>query len=236
MPSESRSSHAADEAHAAQVALEGGAIARARVTANALGKLLSDPGDTSQAFLVGLATNAHRFPRFLARFVASEDGARLLREQPCIDSQHVDYDALRALPATTLGGAYARFLDEQGLDPDIFQAPPGIPSMIAYISKRVRQSHDLWHVVTGYDTDVRSELALQAFTWRVTGMPGSAMIAFGGAMRFGLSPSPSHRGVLREVLKGARRGERAAFLPVVVWEDHFERPLAEVREELGIAA
>ncbi|MBW2460613.1 MAG: hypothetical protein JRH11_03120 [Deltaproteobacteria bacterium] len=233
-PTESRSSHPADEAHAAQVALEGGAIARARVTANALGKLLSDPNDTSQAFLVGLASNAHRFPRFLARFVASEDGARLLREQPCIDSEHIDYDALRELPATTLGGAYARFLDDQGLDPDIFQAPPGIPSMIAYISKRVRQSHDLWHVLTGYDTDVRSELALQAFTWRVTGMPSSAMIAFGGAMRFGLSPG--HRGVVREVLEGARRGERAAFLPVVVWEDHFERPLAVVREELGIEA
>jgi len=220
------------EADAARAALEGRVLTRMRVAAQALRALLRDPNDTEQAFLIGLSANAHRFPRFIARIAADEGGARLLREQPSIDSGHVDFDALRALPADTLGGAYVRFLDDNGLDPDIFQAPPGLPSMVAYISKRVRQSHDLWHVVTGYRTDVRGELALQAFTWKVSEMPGSALIAFGGALRYTLRPG--FGGIWREVVRGAQRGKKSAFLPAVVWEEHWGRPLEDVRRDLGI--
>lgn len=222
------------EAEAARVALEGGALSRMRVAGRALWALFEDPNDTEQAFLIGLSANAHRFPRFIARIAVDENGARLLREQPSIDTQHIDYDALRALPADTLGGAYVRFLDDNDLDPDLFQAPPHLPSMVAYISKRTRQSHDLWHVVTGYGTDVRGELALQAFTWKATGMPASALIAFGGALRFAFSKG--YRGLFLDVIDGARRGARSAFLPAVVWEDHFERPLADVRRDLDIDA
>lgn len=231
---EFQESSSADEAEAARIALGGGFLARTMVGARALRRLLRNPDDTAQVFVVGLTVNARRYPTFLAQFAANEDGARLLRDQPSIDSEHIDYEALRALPEDSLGGAYVRFLDGHDLDPDIFQAPPGIPSMPAYLAKRMRQSHDLWHVVTGYDTDVSSELALQAFTWGVTGMPVSAIIACGGALRFGFTRA--HRGLFRAVVDGARRGSRAEFLPVVVWEDHFDRPLAEVRRDLGIAA
>ncbi len=221
-----------DQAAAARAALEGDVPTRLRISVRALRALLDDPNDTEQAFLIGLAANAHRFPDFLARFATDDGGARLLRDQPTIDSESVDFEALRALPEDTLGGAYVRFLDENGLDPDLFQAPPGLPAIPAYISKRVRQSHDLWHVLTGYGTDVQSELALQAFTWRVTGMPGSGMIAFGGALRYMLDNG--YRGVFRDVIRGARRGKKVAFLPAVVWEDHWARPLDDVRADLGI--
>lgn len=218
------------EREAARIALEGSALQRARLAITSLRKLLRDPDDTRQVFYLGLASSYASYPRFLARFLSTDEGARLLRERPGIDSAHVDFDALRALPADTLGGAYVRFLDTHGLDPDLFQAPPGLPEVPAYISQRLRQVHDLWHVLTGYPTDVEGEIALQAFSWAQSQMPAPAMITLGGLARFGWR-EPRYVG---RAIGGYRRGRRARFLGSVRFEDHFTRKLDDVRAELGI--
>jgi ubiquinone biosynthesis protein COQ4 len=219
------------EAHAARAAFSGRPLERLGIAIAALAKLARDPNDTSQVFLLGLSLNAAKFPELLARILVDEEGARLLREQPSIDSSAVDYDALRALPADTLGGAYVRFLDAHGLDPDMFHAPPALPSVPAYVAKRLRQSHDLWHVVTGYGPDVPGEVALQAFTYAVTHMPSARVIALMGVLRH-VVREPR---IAKLALEGYRRGKKAAFLPTVPWEALFERPLAEVRGELGLS-
>jgi ubiquinone biosynthesis protein Coq4 len=41
-----------------------------------------------------------------------------MAERPELSREHVDYDRLRGLPDTTLGGAYARHLDVNGLSAD----------------------------------------------------------------------------------------------------------------------
>jgi ubiquinone biosynthesis protein COQ4 len=92
----------------------------------------------------------------------------------------------------------------------------------------MRQSHDLWHVVTGYGPDVGGEIALQAFTWGVTRMPSARMIAVLGSLRH----ARHDIGIIRRAIAAARRGRRARFLPTVRWEDHFERPLSDVQREL----
>jgi ubiquinone biosynthesis protein COQ4 len=219
------------EAQAAAAAFDGTVRDRARIGIAALRALMQDPDDTRQVFLLGLVFNARFFPRFLARFATSGDGDELLRDRPAIDSRSVDLDALRALPADSLGGAYIRYLDENGLDPDLFQAPPGLPPVPAFVSQRMRQTHDIWHVLTGYKPDVAGEIALQAFTFGQTRMPSAALIAIGGALRL----SRIRPGIVRMALDGYRRGRRASFLPTVRWEQHWRRPVAEMRDELGVA-
>lgn len=220
----------AAEREAARLALEGTPVERATMAVRALRALMEDPEDTRQVFYVGLLVNRRTYPEFLARFTTDDEGARLLRERPAIDSAHVDYDALRALPASTLGGAYARFLDAHGLDPDLFQPPPGLPEVPAYISQRMRQVHDLWHVLTGYGTDVAGEVGLQAFTWGNTGMASAAMVALVGGLRtFAKEP-----GIVRMVVEGVANGKRARFLAPLRIEDHFCRELEDVRREWGI--
>lgn len=159
-----------------------------------------------------------------------DEGARLLRERPAIDSAHVDLDALRALPASTLGGAYVRALDAQKLDPDLFRPPPGLPEIPAYITQRMRQVHDLWHVLTGYRTDVPGEIALQAFTWAQTGMASAGLLALVGSARFG-GRDPR---IVPMAIDGYRRGKRARFLATIRLEDHFARDLDALRREWRI--
>jgi ubiquinone biosynthesis protein COQ4 len=215
---------------AARVLLEGSSFDRARLAARALRALLADPNDTTQVFLLGMSLNASQFPEFFVRFAVDERGAALLREQPAIDSAHVDFAALRRLPPTTLGGAYIAYLAENGLDPDVFQAPPGLPSMVAFVAKRMRQSHDLWHVLTGYRTDVAGEIALQAFTSAQVHLPVSLVIGVAGTIRWAQEPR-----IARMAMEGYRRGRDAAWLPVQRWESLWERDLEALRAELRIA-
>ncbi len=215
------------EAEAARVALEGSAAQKLGVGARALYELVKNPDDTQQVFLLGLALNAPFFPRLFARIAGSDAGDRLLRERPTIDSKTVDFERLRALPKTTLGGAYARYLDDNGLDPDLFQAPPGLPPLVSYVAQRIRQTHDIWHVLTGYAPNVAGELALQGFTFAQLRMPSSLAIATLGTLA-------RARPEARRVLEGYRRGRDAEFLPVIRFEDHWEDDVTLLAERLGI--
>jgi ubiquinone biosynthesis protein COQ4 len=218
------------EAEAARIALSGSVIERAKLGAQALRDLFDDPNDTTRVFVLGLVVSRRAYPELLARITLDDRGARLLRERPSIDTTHVDFDRLRALPADTLGGAYVRYLDANGLDPDLFQAPPGLPEVPTFITKRMRQVHDLWHVLTGYETDVSGEIALQAFTWAQTDAPSSAILTIGGLLRFGRE----HPGLFRRAVDAYRRGRNAEFLAPVWLEEMWDRKLDDVRRELGI--
>jgi ubiquinone biosynthesis protein COQ4 len=219
-----------EEALAARALLEGQLGARMRIAFGALRRLFADHNDTRQVLVLSLALNARQLPEVMARFLASDEGAALFARRAGIDTKSVDYAALRALPADTLGGAYARFLADNQLDPDLFQAPPGMPEVPAYIAQRMRQSHDIWHVVTGCAPDVPGELELLAFSYAQTRLPSFAILAVLGSLRF----SPRQPGVWRRVWRGYRRGQAAQFLGTVEWERLWTLPLSDVRARLGV--
>lgn len=219
------------EAHAVQVALFGSRRERLKMAARAVIALSRDPEDTSQVFRLGIALNAPAMPRLLARMAMDPVGAELLEERPGIDSAHVDFDRLRSLPDGTLGREYARFLDDNGLDPDLFQPPPGLPPLPSYVAQRARQSHDLWHVLTGFGTDVPGEIGLQAFTHAQMRLPLSAVLVALGVIRWGWR----YPRMLPLIRRGRRLGRRAVYFPNVRWEDRWAQPLGQVRRELGLA-
>jgi ubiquinone biosynthesis protein COQ4 len=221
-----------DEVMAARIAIAGTALQRTALAARAVRNLLRNPDDTRQVFLIGLATSRFTLPRLLTRICMEDEGARMLREQPAIDSAHVDFEALRGLPDGTLGREYVRFLDANRLDPDLFQRPPGVPEIPAYVAQRLRQLHDVWHVLTGIAPDVPGEIELQAFTYAQTGAALSFLITLFGTLRW----MPEHPSLPRAVLRGYRRGKEADFLPVVRVEELWELPLDEVRARLHLTA
>lgn len=215
------------EADAIRVALGGSTAARLKVGGRALFELIRDPDRTEQVFLLGIALNGPYVPQLFMRMSTAPGGAELMKERPTIDSKTVDFDHLRNLGSDTLGGAYARYLDDNHLDPDLFQAPPGLPPDLSFIAQRIRQTHDIWHVLTGYRPDVPGELALQGFTFAQLRMPSAFLIAtLGTATKAPLEAA--------RVLDGYKRGRDAAFLPVVRFEDHWTDSLDRLRAQLTI--
>ncbi len=198
----------------------------------ALATVLQDPEKTDQVLVFSTYANAGSMPERIHRFLGHPDGRRLFEEHRTIDTHSIDLDALGELPVGTLGRAYADFLRSRGLSPDVFEHPPediSDPAM-AYVVQRLRQTHDLWHVVTGYETDPASEVALQAFTFGQLRAPSSGILALLGTLR-GSRIKPD---LIFHTLRGLVTGARAEKLAVFVWEDHWETPLDEVRVLLGL--
>jgi ubiquinone biosynthesis protein COQ4 len=218
------------EAEAMHVALNGSAWARAQLAVSAGLKLVRNTQDTQQVFYLAFAVDRLTLPRIYARLIQDPVGRELVRTQAAIDSKHVDFAQLRALPASTLGGAYARALEANGLDPDIFQRPPGLPDDFAYVAQRARQSHDLWHVLSGFGTDVPGEIALQAFAHAQLGQNFSKLIVRFGLLVFGAR----YPRVWRMVKRAGAAGHDAKFLLAVRWEDWWADSLEDVRARVGI--
>lgn len=167
-----------------------------------------------------------------ARLEREPAGRRLLAERPRIDSKHVDFAALAALPDGTLGREYARLLADYAITPDSFRPPPGYDELPSYVTMRLRQTHDIWHVLTGYPPEPCGEILISAFIYGQVRAPSSFLLAVLGPFRYGLG----RRGFVREILAAYRRGRDTRQLVTFFWEEHWTEPLAAVRERVGCPA
>lgn len=146
-----------------------------------------------------------------------------------------DIDHLLRLPAGSLGHAFAHHIRDHGFDPDYFRKLQ-VRSDLDYVLLRMRQTHDLWHVVTGFDTSRIGELALKAFELAQTRRPMAAVIVAGGVLRYLLKDAAALEAVLRSISIGYRLGMASAPLLAQRWEEGWQRPLAAWRAELGVDA
>ncbi len=201
----------------------------------ALNSLLADPDDTKQAFLVIQALGGPSTERMYRRFAHSSLGEAVLKEQRALLAALSDTAKLEALPEGSVGRAYLDFLQSQKLTAaGLVDASDGVmreeldPAHRLF-ADRLRDMHDLFHVVTGYRGDLIGEAAVLAFTFAQTRNPGVGLIAFAGFLKIGVVP-----GGRKLVAQAFARGAKAKWLVGADWEALLARPLADVRRELGL--
>ena len=193
-------------------------------------RVLGDSTKTHEIHRVEEITGRPRYRRLLAEMAATPEGRRLLAERPELSSDHVDYDRLRALPASTLGGAYARHLDDNKLTADYQAAATrhvDDPDM-AYLMRRFRQTHDVWHALMGIGITGHEEVLTHWFSYGQLRLPVSALIMVFGTMKHMLLER-RWDAVRHSLLEAYRSGRDADPLLSVYWEDLWEQPLDEVR-------
>ena len=203
----------------------------------AMRALLLDPDDTARVFDVIQALGGRSGERAFDRFRRSAVGARVLAERRDLLVALGDRERLLALPPGALGRTYAEFMGReqisaQGLAEASLAAGDADPALSAerrLFGARLRDMHDLWHVVTGYGRDLLGEASLLAFSYAQTRNRGVGLIV--ATAWWKARSAPAFRRMLRE---GYRRGRRAAWLPAQDWEALLARPLDEVRAELGL--
>jgi ubiquinone biosynthesis protein Coq4 len=93
-----------------------------------------------------------------------------------------DLTTLAQLPPGTLGRCFAEYIQATGFDPNYYRPLP-ITDDTNYVVTRLRQTHDLWHLVTGLGSDVKGELGLQAFCLAQTHLPLPVLLIAGGLLR-----------------------------------------------------
>jgi len=204
----------------------------------AMRRLINDPDDTAQVFRIIRALSGNSFERLYQRVLADPMGAHILGERRDILPLLQDRERLRALPEGTLGREYASFLDTEEISAEgLVDASSGFDDSVflddraELLSHRLRDIHDLWHVVTGYKRDLFGEVALLSFTYaqiRNHGIGFIVLIAMAKEWYEG------YREGLGLAWGAYWRGRAAGFMPACDWEALLERPLADVRRELGI--
>lgn len=205
----------------------------------AMRRLLADPDATGEVFTIVRHLTGGSFERLYQRVMADPVGRRVLDEKRDILEILKDREGLRALPEGSLGREYARFLDTEQISPEgLVEASEETPDDAHFLderarvlSRRLRDIHDLWHVVTGYQRDLLGEAALLSFTYAQTGNHGIGFIVAVGTLRLA---GDGHRDVARLVREAWRRGRRAESFVAADWEALMPLPLAEVRRRLRI--
>lgn len=209
--------------------------------ARALRELFADPDDTRHVFEIIEAMQGPALVRVRNRLRKSEQGRWLLAEQPDLVPSLKDRDALRALPAGSLGRAYLAFAESEGITADGLveasdvQRRHDAEGEFLWIRDWLRDSHDLWHAVLGYKGDLVGEAALLAFSHHQTGNIGVGMIAAMAWFKIGrvVEPGLGSRDV---IVAGRRRSKHATWFLAVPWHEWLGRPLADVRRDLGVEA
>lgn len=207
--------------------------------ARAMRRLLDDPDRTEEAFTIVRSIDGGGIDRLYRRFQSCPEGRRLLRERPALLEIMRDRERLAAMPEGSLGRAYLAFCEREGLTPGGLVDASDVEQRALldedrrYIADRMRDSHDLYHLVTGCRTDLAGELGVLAFTTAQTGSLGTGFLVAAGYLHsFGLPErgGPGRR-MAREMFA---RGLRAEWFPTADWEALLLRPIDEVRVALGI--
>ncbi len=204
-------------------------IARAATSA---ARIVRNPSRLDEVFQLADALADSKILQAMAESLAKDPGAaRSFVDMPRIGT--VDLAELRKLPKHTLGRAFAEHMITNGLNPS------ALPSMNArdresFLRAHLYETHDVWHVVTGFTTDVPGELGLQAFYLaQFPARLSTALVALGllNVLLFRFEECDER---MRAIVRGWLLGKRAKPLFGARWADMWATPLEDVRRAFGI--
>ncbi|MEZ5595827.1 MAG: Coq4 family protein [Pseudomonadales bacterium] len=203
----------------------------------ALRRLLGNPEETEHVFTIIRSLSGKTLLRGYNRFVATPSGRAILAEKRNLIDLLNNRDYLRAQPADSVAAHYLHYMETEDLTADglVEASEDGeLPQHegLALYASRLRDQHDLWHVITNHGRDVRGELCLLAFTVAQTMNPGLALIVLAGMLKIGRESGDWR--ILKAAWEGFRNGRRAAWLPATEWEQFLALPMDTVRRQLHI--
>jgi len=205
-------------------------------------KLIADKEDTEQVFHIIEALRDNRFSKSAQAFFATSEGRKLLAERRYLPAMLDDHDRLRQLPEGSVGRVYVDFMERegltaQGLVDESLKFRHGAArheDQIELYGERLRDTHDLFHILTGYGRDALGEQCVLAFSYSQTPSWGTLFIAWAGAreIRKGFG---SRYPIYAAVREGQRIGRAAQQIAHQDIEALLAEPLDAARARLAIA-
>jgi ubiquinone biosynthesis protein COQ4 len=203
----------------------------------AVSRLLSNKEDTGQVFEIMRALNGNATVKNYAQLLRMPGGGRLAYEHVELAPLLMDDAWLDSFAPGTVGAAYRDFIrseqiSAEGLAEVSRQGATQIDVKhpYAWFGRRMRDSHDLWHILSGYHRDGLGEACLVAFSYAQTRGLGWAFIATAAALRGARGPQPT----VQAIWQGYQRGKAAKWLPGEDYVALMAEPLEAARRRLGI--
>lgn len=202
-------------------------------------RLVRNKEDTAQVFEIMRALSGRSVARGYNRMLRTVEGGRqaFLRDE--LADKLDDPVWLARFRPGTVGATYRAFREARGFTADGLaeverEVVPFVdaPHPVVWYSRRLRDVHDIWHVLTGYGTDALGEACVVSFSYGQTRNLGFAFIGWGAAREIQRENRsvPAHRAAFQ----AWRNGRAARWLPGLDYEALFAEPLEAARTRLGI--
>lgn len=146
---------------------------------------------------------------------------------------HPNMKTLSEYEEGTFGKHVADFFAKNNLDENLFPKA-NYDSLVDYITSRIYQTHDFWHILTDYSVGLEDELALQAFAIGQYQQPINLTIIAGGIIHI-LQHHPERTfEIMNSITEGYQRGLQSEFLLDKNIFDYLDKPICKVREHFKI--
>lgn len=147
--------------------------------------------------------------------------------------EKLDVQALAPCPPGSIGNALYRLIVDNKFDLEVLDRDAlglrHLPAPLDYLNVRILQTHDLWHILAGYETTALHEIAISAFQMAQFGHSYSAMF-------LSVVAAIGHQGeraglpVLYEtIFQAYAHGRETPPLMDIAWENHWQTPIPELR-------
>jgi len=140
---------------------------------------------------------------------------------------------LQTLPAGTLGREYARLILQLGYDPEFFRPRP-IESDGQWLTQRIATTHDIHHVISGFGTERAGETGVLAITAAQIGFPAYVLLTSASQLANFRLKLEEFEGISRAAAHGSAMARQARCLAIARWEEGWEKPIQQWRQELGL--
>lgn len=205
-------------------------------------RLIADKENTEEVFHIFEALPWKGLPAAAEQFLTSYEGRALRAAEPYLPFILDDHAALRRTPAGSLAHAYCDFMEREGLTAQVlvdefarFEAGRGaFDDQFQWYFHRLRDVHDMLHVLTGYGRDALGETCVLAFSHSQQPSPAHLFIAYAGGREL-KSKTRVAAPVYRALREGQRLGKACPSLVETAITRLLPLPLEEARRQLGIA-
>jgi len=161
----------------------------------------------------------------------SPQGERAFKERPLLGN--IDLQQLHELPKNTLGYIYSDGMIKNNLKP--VPVEKIADNDFSYLAIHIGETHDIWHIVTGSDTDKPGEVKLEAFY--VAQLHHDRLflsLLSKNLLKTAIEEMELCESIMDALAKGWTLGKRAKPLFGIQWNSLWEKPLEDIRVSLDI--
>ena len=202
--------------------------------------LMKDKEDTSLVFKIYESLPSKDFMPRVEKLAMSERGETLRSTEPSLPEILDDHAALRKTPKGSLAHAYCDFMESEGLTAAGLVAEAEslgrakYDDVIQWFAERSRDTHDLFHVLTGYGRDALGEQCVLLFTHGQSPTQGHLLIGYAGSLNIKLQIKGSKAPVMGAVAQAKRTGRGAPPLLEQPIRELLKQPVDDVRAARNI--
>ena len=204
-------------------------------------KLVANKEDTEHVFHITESLKGSRTNRQAWAFIASSQGQRFLAAETDIPGMLDDHARWADCGPDTVAAHYIAFMKREGLSAAglVAESEKFLPpekqlfDLTQWYFLRLRDTHDLFHILTGYGRDALGEASLLGFTYEQNYNRGIWFIAYAAAHQI-RKQTGTRAPIYGSIAEGRRLGRAAGKLAHMDVEAVMRMDIGDARAMLGV--